>query len=103
MYQFRHKSEVKDVFIRYKFIVEKHFETTIKKTLYSDNGGSFITLRIFLLVNEISHLTTPPHTPEHNGMSKRKHLHVVKTGLALLTHASIPLTYWHMRLKQRFT
>lgn len=36
----------------------------------------------------------PPHTPEHNGMSERRHLHVVETGLVLLSHASIPLQYW---------
>ena len=42
----------------------------------------------------ISHLTTLPHTPEHNGISKWRHRHIVETGLSLLTHASMPLTYW---------
>uniref|UniRef100_A0A2N9G9A2 Integrase catalytic domain-containing protein n=1 Tax=Fagus sylvatica TaxID=28930 RepID=A0A2N9G9A2_FAGSY len=48
----------------------------------------------FLSTNGISHLTTPPHTPEHNGYSERRHLHIVETGLALLTHASLPRSYW---------
>uniref|UniRef100_A0A2N9I718 Integrase catalytic domain-containing protein n=1 Tax=Fagus sylvatica TaxID=28930 RepID=A0A2N9I718_FAGSY len=74
-------------------IVEKHFNSTIK-TLYSDNGGEYISLTDFLSTNGISHLTTPPHTPEHNGYSERRHLHIVETGLALLTHASLPLSYW---------
>ena len=48
----------------------------------------------FLSTNGISHLTTPPHTLEHNGFSKRRHLHIVEIGLALLSHASLPLSYW---------
>lgn len=60
----------------------------------SDNGGEFIALREFLTTNGISHLTTPPHTPEHNGMSERKHRHVVETGLTLMSKASVPKQYW---------
>ena len=92
-YPLKHKFDVKEIFIKFKAIVEKHFDHTIK-ILYSDNGGEFMALTNFLSINGISHLTTPPHTSEHNGMSKRKHLHFVETGLALLTHASIPLSYW---------
>jgi len=36
----------------------------------------------------------PPHTPELNGYSERRHRHIVETGLALLTHASLPLSFW---------
>ncbi|RVW54104.1 Retrovirus-related Pol polyprotein from transposon RE1 [Vitis vinifera] len=42
----------------------------------------------------VSHLTSPPHTPEHNGYSERRHRHIVETSLSLLTHASMPLSYW---------
>jgi histone deacetylase 1/2 len=92
-YPLKNKSDVKEVFIRFRAIVEKHFNSTIK-TLYSDNGGEYISLANFLSTNGISHLTTPPHTPEHNGYSERRHLHIVETGLALLTHASLPHSYW---------
>ena len=92
-YPLKQKSEVKDIFIRFKAIVEKHFAKTIK-TLYSNNGGEYITLAHFISTNGISHLTIPPHTPEHDGFSERRHLHIVETGLALLSHASLPLSYW---------
>lgn len=62
--------------------------------MFSDNGGEFIALRPFLATKGITHLTTPPHTPEHNGHAERKHRHVVETGLTLLTKAKIPTTYW---------
>jgi len=42
----------------------------------------------------ISHRLSCPYTHQQNGAVERKHRHVVETGLALLSHASIPLTYW---------
>ena len=63
-------------------------------TLYSNNGGEYQALDNFLSTNGISHLTTPPHTPEHNGLSERRHHHIVETSLSLLTHALMPLTFW---------
>lgn len=92
-YPLKQKYDVKDIFKRFKIIVEKHFDNSIK-TFYFDNRGEFIALRDFLSINDIAHLTTPPHTPEHNGLSERKHLHIVETGLALLSNASIPLQHW---------
>lgn len=82
LYPLKTKSQVKDVFIAFKALVENKLNTKIG-TLYSDNGGEFIALRSFLSMNGIEHLTSPPHTPEHNGISERKHRHVVETGLTL--------------------
>ena len=39
-------------------------------------------------------MISPPHTPEHNGIAERHHRHIVETGLALMSHASIPKEYW---------
>ncbi|CAA7042096.1 unnamed protein product [Microthlaspi erraticum] len=39
-------------------------------------------------------MTSPPHTPEHNGIAERRHRHIVETGLALMSHASMPRSYW---------
>lgn len=87
------KSDVKDIFQTFKPLAETKFNTKICN-LYSDNGGEFIALHSFLASHGISHLTTPPHTPEHNGLSERKHRHIVETGLSLLSSAKMPLTYW---------
>lgn len=92
-YPLRRKSDTHNVFVRFKALVEKFFNRPIK-TLYSDNGGEFQALSTFLTINGISHLTTPPHTPEHNGYSEHRHRYIVETGLSLLTHASMPLSYW---------
>ena len=78
--------------MRFKALIENKFKYRII-TLYSDNGGEYQALDNFLSTNGISHLTTPPHTPEHNGLSERHHRHIVEIGLSLLTHASMPLTF----------
>ncbi|RVW74761.1 Retrovirus-related Pol polyprotein from transposon RE2 [Vitis vinifera] len=61
-------------------LVEKFFNRPII-TLYSDNGGEYQALSSFLTINGVSHLTSPPHTPEHNGYSERRHRHIVETAL----------------------
>lgn len=35
-----------------------------------------------------------PHTHQQNGAVERKHRHLVETGLALLSHSSVPLVHW---------
>lgn len=57
-------------------------------------GESFLACDRTYFLNGISHLTFPPHTPQHNEISERKHRHIVETGLTLLNQASIPLNYW---------
>ena len=93
LYPLRKKSQVREMFITFTALVENKFKFKIG-TLYSDNGGEFIAMRSFLASHGISHMTTPPHTPELNGISERKHRHIVETGLTLLSTASMPKEYW---------
>lgn len=92
-YTLKTKSQFKETFILFKALVENKFKEKIG-TLYSDNEGEYIALRSFLAEAGISHMTTPPHTPEHNGVSERKHRHLVETGFTLLTHAGMSTRYW---------
>lgn len=48
----------------------------------------------FLQAHGISHYTTPPHTPEQNGVAECRHRYIVETGLALLHFAKLPLKFW---------
>ena len=90
-----HDSQIKcsNHFPQFRNLVENRFNTKIK-SLYSDNGGEYIDLKTYLSVHGISHYTTAPHTPQQNGMSERRHRHLVETGLTLLTDAHMPLSYW---------
>ena len=92
-YPLQRKSQVCPTFMAFKALVENKFHTKIG-TLYSDNGGEYVGLRLFLTSHGISHLNSPPHTPEHNRISERKHRHIVETGLTLLSEAGVPKVYW---------
>ena len=93
LYPMKKKSDTSLLFPKFKALVENFFNTKIK-TLFSDNGGEYEKLTSYLAAHGITHLTSPPHTPEHNGYAERRHRHIVETSLALLTHASMPLKYW---------
>ena len=92
-YPLCHKSDVLTIFPKFKATVENYFKKTIV-SLYSDNGGEYIGLKNYLAAHGISHLTTPPHTPQHNGMAERRHRHITNTGLTMLHQASLPLSFW---------
>lgn len=93
LYPIKLKFDVFSVFTKFKALVENYFKTKVV-SFYSDEGGEFVKLKNFLATNGITHLSTPPHTPKHNGMAKRRNHHVVETGLTLLHHASMPFSYW---------
>lgn len=70
LYPLHRKSDTFEVLVRFKELVENKLQHRII-TLYSDNGGEYIAMSNYLAANGITHLTTPPHTPGHNGFSER--------------------------------
>jgi IS30 family transposase len=86
------KSCVSRIFPQFKHLVEKKIHTKIK-SIYSDNGGEFVALRQYFSIHGISHYTTTPHINQQNGVSKRRHRHLIETSLTLLHDASLPLSY----------
>ena len=87
------KSGVSTIFPHYKKFVETRFQKLLK-TLYSDNGGEYIALKSFLLLHGITHYTTTTHTPQQNGVSERRHRHLVEIGLTLLHDTNLDFSYW---------
>lgn len=76
-------------------MVEKQFSKPIKIFLCY-GGGEFIN-NVFIkqlkscgIIRQLS----CPHTPEQNGISERKHRHIVETTLTLLFHTKIPIFLW---------
>lgn len=90
---FQHKSNVLDIFIHFKALIEKHFQSLII-TLYTNNGSEYILLCSFLATNGISHLITPPPSFKQDGIFRCRYRHIVETNLTLLHHAHMPLTFW---------
>ncbi|KAJ9550636.1 hypothetical protein OSB04_014681 [Centaurea solstitialis] len=93
LFPLKNKSDSLATFICFQRLVENYFNRKIKQ-VFSDNGGEYIKLSSHFSSCGISHLTSPPHTPEHNGYPEHRHRHIVETGLALLSHATLPVTFW---------
>ena len=83
-YLLKKKDEVKVVFRAFYEMVQNQFETNVK-FLRSDNGGEFVNsnLREFFIEKGVIHETTCVGTPQQNGMTERKNMHVLETSRAL--------------------
>lgn len=92
-YPMKTKSSVRTIFPQFKILVENRFQLKIK-FVYLDNGGEFVVLKYYFTFNGINHYTTTPYTPQKNGVSERRHRHLVETGLTLLHDAFLVLQYW---------
>ena len=95
LFLLKHKNEVLYVFKHFKSMVETQFSSKLK-ILRTDNGSKYINneFKSFCSTSGILHQSSYPHTPEQNGVSERKHRHIVETGLTLLYQSHLPHNYW---------
>ena len=76
-------------------MVHTQFSLPIK-TFRTDCGGE-LTLTDFNTVYNakgILHQLSCPHTPQQNGVAKRKHIHLIQCALTLLFESHLPISYW---------
>jgi hypothetical protein len=59
----------------------------------SDWGGEYQRLNTYLKFVGIHYHVSCPHNHQQNGVTERKHRHVVEVGLALLAHGALPLRF----------
>jgi transposase InsO family protein len=93
LFPMSHKNDALPIFINFQKYVERYFNLQIK-SIQSDWGGEYRSLSKFFANCGITHRVSCPHTHQQNGAVERKHRHIVETGLALLSYASIPLRFW---------
>jgi hypothetical protein len=79
-------------FQEFQSLVEWQFNLKIL-VVQSDRGGKYQKLNSFFTKLIISHHVLCPHAHQQNGAVERKHRHIVEVGLALFSHASMPLKY----------
>lgn len=81
-------------FLTFKAFAENQFTTTFK-ILRTDGGGEYTSNQFvaFLNTSGIKHELSCPHTSSQNGISERKHRHLVKTTIALLHQSCVPLHF----------
>jgi hypothetical protein len=93
IYLLRHKSDVFSCFIDFQTMVERQFNHKIL-AVQSNWGGEYQSLNTFFKHLGIAHHVSRPHAHQQNGSAEHKQRHIVKVGLSLLAHASMPLKYW---------
>ncbi|CAN1817778.1 Retrovirus-related Pol polyprotein from transposon RE1, partial [Linum perenne] len=93
IYFVRYRSDLLQVFIQFRSLVEKYFGRPIR-SFRADWGGEYQKLSAYLRDHGIMEQTSCPHTPEQNGCAERKHRHIVETGRTLIHQAKLPLQYW---------
>ncbi|PKU59088.1 Retrovirus-related Pol polyprotein from transposon TNT 1-94 [Dendrobium catenatum] len=95
VYPLIHKSYVFAKFLEFQHYAEHQFSQRIH-ILRTDNGGEYINNKFKTLCNHhgIIHQTSCPHTPFQNGVTKRKHRHLIETTRTLLLQASVPHALW---------
>ncbi|KAG8492529.1 hypothetical protein CXB51_009791 [Gossypium anomalum] len=95
VYFLKHKSEVAEVFIKFKAVVET--ETGCKiKTIRSDNGTEYTSAQFQALCKDagIKHQLTNVYTPQQNGVSERKNRSLMDMARCLLFEKNLPKTMW---------
>ena len=90
-----HKSQVLSSFIHFKNTMENLLNAKVK-TLRTDCGSEYTKHEFtnFCSQSGIFYQFTCPHTSQQNGVAERKHRHIVDISLTLISHSSLPLTYW---------
>lgn len=74
-------------------MVELQLGTSIKR-LETNGGGEFKAFHTFLQSCGILHHASCLHIHEQNGLSKRKHPHIIEVGFTLLVQPRLPLSFW---------
>jgi hypothetical protein len=92
IYLLPHKYELFKYFHEFQQLVDRKFYHKILAIQY-DWGIEYEKFNSFSRTVSISHFVSCLHTHKQNGVVERKHCHIVKMGLALLTIASMPLKY----------
>ncbi|XXG79495.1 hypothetical protein AAC387_Pa09g0546 [Persea americana] len=95
VYPMKHKSDVFDVFKKWKALVKN--KTGLKlKSLRSDNGGEYCSKEFeeYCAKNVIKREKTIPNTPQQNGVAERMNRTIVERARSMRLHAGLPKQFW---------
>lgn len=99
-YTLKKKSGSVDAFNHFHNLVRNQMGNSIKR-LKSDNGGEYMNgkLKEFLSQNGIIHESSPPYTPQMNGVSERINRTLVEMIRSMLYDKNCPLQLWGEALR----
>jgi hypothetical protein len=95
VYLLKHHYEFFEIYTAFGALIKtQHF--IVIKCFRCDLGGEYTSNKLceLLALNGTIHQTSCTDTPKQNGVTKRKHRHIVETSHSLLLFASIPSEFW---------
>lgn len=93
LYSVVQKSDVLNIFPKFKALVEKRFQLPII-TMFSNDGWIWEIKKKFFSDFEIQHFKTSHNTLEHNVITERRHKSITETNLRFLDQAYMHLEFW---------
>ena len=95
VYFMRKKSEVFNVFKKFKALAEAQSGCKLQK-LRSDRGKEYTSSEfdVFCEDEGIEHQLTVGYTPQQNGVSERKNRTVMEMARCMLTETNLPKKFW---------
>jgi len=95
LYTIKLKSEALDIFRKFKVLVEKESEKSIK-VLRTYGGGEYTSkeFEAFRTSHGVVHEVTAPYTPQHNGLAKRRNMTLINMTRSMLKQKNLPHKFW---------
>lgn len=89
------KSEVFDLFVKFKTLAENQTEKKLK-IIRSDNDGEYVNNKFdnFCKENGIIHQLTVPYTPQLNGVAERMNRTIIERIRCMLIDANLHKNFW---------
>ena len=81
--------------MEWKALVERQSEHKIK-VFRSDNGGEYTSKRFdeFLCIHGIARQTSPPYTPQQNGVAERANRTIVEMAMSMIHSQGLGREFW---------
>ena len=100
LYLMRYKYEAFEKFKEFRNEVEKQLGRSIK-SLKSDRGGEYLSQAFldYLRDNGILSQWTPPYTPQHNGVAKRRNRTLLDMVRSMMGKVDLPKSFWGYALE----
>ncbi|KAM1739403.1 hypothetical protein ACFX11_015127 [Malus domestica] len=95
IYFLRNKSEVFDIFKKFRATVELQSGYQLKK-LRSDRGGEYTSTEFRKFCDEMGmeRQLTVAYTPQQNGVAERKNRTIVEMAKCMMVEKGVPLDFW---------
>lgn len=95
IYFLRAKSEIIDVFVKFKALVKNQSGKKIKM-LRSDNGSEYTTHKFKLNCEQVGIVQqfTAPYSPQQNGVSEKKNISIMEMGKCMMQEKMLPKKFW---------